>query len=211
MCQEDGIWPCREAKGQPRLSRVPLVDLSLSSSPAPAAAVVFWQETLEQGRKVGGLLTASASSYFISVCLYIIIPSRWLPRSVVEGRNISGFRKSPGSWMEDKAIILLRLSRTPASLLQQPLAQTHLSSDIHGDTRRGSPRSPRMLLAATGSSPGAGTAWLSGVSAQCCSFCMLLFYSSATLLSADVLPGSMWHGCLVGGLSPFHDYCEFLP
>ena len=205
MCQEGRIWPCGEAKGQPRLSGVPLVDLSLSSSPASAAAVVFWHETSEQGRKRGGLLTAFSSSYFVSVCLHLITPSWWLPQGVVEGKIISGFGKRPGTWMEDKATILLCLSHTPARLLYQPLARTHLSSDTRVDTRRGSHKSPGMLLAAMKSSPGAGTAWVWGVSAQHCSFCTFPFCWSAALLCADTLPSSAWHGCLVGSLSPSHN------
>lgn len=79
-------------------------------------------EILEKGRREGCLLAASASSYFISVCLYIIIPSQWLPRKVIEGENISGFRKRPGRWMEDKAITLLCLS---------PLLPASSTSHLH--------------------------------------------------------------------------------
>lgn len=67
--------------------------------------------------------------------------------------------------MEDKAVILPRLCHTPASLFYKPLARAHLSSDIRVNTRRGSRGSPCELLAAGGSSPGAGTAWAFGVSA----------------------------------------------
>lgn len=56
------------------------------------------------GEEGGGSLTASASSYFISLCPYIIILSRQLPKSVVGGEDISGLEKGPGRLMEDRAI-----------------------------------------------------------------------------------------------------------
>lgn len=53
----------------------------------PEAAVIFWH--LEQGRREGALFTAFSSSYFISVCLYIVVSSQWLPQGLGEGENIS--------------------------------------------------------------------------------------------------------------------------
>lgn len=108
-------------------------------------------------------------------------------------------------------LLLLCLSHTTTSLLYKPLTQTHLSLTYAWTRGEGAVGSPRVLLAAAGSSPGAGAAGVLGVSAHRFSFCMLLFCSSVTLLCADVLPSSMWHGCLVGSLCPFHDYCDFLP
>lgn len=56
------------------------------------------------GEEGGGSLAASASSYFISHCPYIIILSWQLSRSVVGGENVSGLGKGPGRLMEDRAI-----------------------------------------------------------------------------------------------------------
>lgn len=80
------------------------------------------------------------------------------------------------------------------------LAQTHLFSHI----ARGTCRSPGVLLAAMEWSPGADTAWVSGGSAQHCSFYTLPLYSSepCSVLYAAVLFGR--------ASSPSHDFCDFL-